>query len=423
MRLETVRHRPASGLWEIQSVRRTSRFLWTVEGHGLVLLTFMSFFPRWSHVAEYLFIGFLIGAGILIWVEGESFLVRTPIDVPLLLFAGWVLLSVPFATDPTYSFAEWRKLVMKILVFYWAVLLFKHERERNPLHGVLAAVVVGTATISLYALADFLASGGSWRDRLVRAGAPSSDYNWLSTYLIIAIPILAVTACTARRQWQRLATAGTLGLALVGQAVSYTRAGWLGLLVEVLTFGWLTRHRKLTTVLLAASVVLGMAFLAASKVGYHRATVSAETWEYRVALWKKGAGEIIAYPVFGVGYGNDTYTKKYGGHPVTKDPTGLHNMFLMVALGSGVPALIFLLWTLGAAGTSLVRRAREQLSQGQGMLMLGIAVMIAGFAVRNLFDYMFAGSLACLFWILTAAGLQEVTYKEGLSAGQRRPNN
>lgn len=36
---------------------------------------------------------------------------------------------------------------------------------------------------------------------------------------------------------------------------------------------------------------------------------------------------------------------------------------------------------------------------------MAIALAVIGFVVRNLFDYMFAGSLATLFWILVATGL------------------
>jgi hypothetical protein len=37
-------------------------------------------------------------------------------------------------------------------------------------------------------------------------------------------------------------------------------------------------------------------------------------------------------------------------------------------------------------------------------LLTSIAVVVVGFATRNAFDYMFAGSLATLFWILLAIG-------------------
>jgi hypothetical protein len=35
---------------------------------------------------------------------------------------------------------------------------------------------------------------------------------------------------------------------------------------------------------------------------------------------------------------------------------------------------------------------------------VAVAVVTVGFATRNLFDYMFAGSLASLFWILMVFG-------------------
>lgn len=395
----------------LHGLRRMLPFLWRVQGYWLVVLTVMSFFPSWSHVAEDLFVGFLIAAALMAWLDGESLLVRTPIDVPLLLFVGWVLLSVPFATDPFYSLAEWRKLVAKILAFYWAVLVLRHERGKGVTQAVFTAVVGGAAVISLYALAGFLASGGSWRDRLVRAGAPSSDYNWLSTYLVLAIPILAAMALSCRERWQRMTYGIAFGIALLGQVISYTRAGWLGLVVEALAFGWLMGRRKLAVGVLIGSLLLGVGFLAVSKIGYQRVTVSSETLDFRLALWQKGGEEILTHPVFGVGYGNETFTKRYGGHPVRGGPTGLHNMFLMVALGSGIPALVFLVWTLGQACVTLIVRARDHIDGSQAVLMLSVAVMIMGFSVRNFFDYMFAGSVAYLFWIVIAAGLSHVAVR------------
>jgi hypothetical protein len=39
------------------------------------------------------------------------------------------------------------------------------------------------------------------------------------------------------------------------------------------------------------------------------------------------------------------------------------------------------------------------------LLPPAIALSVLGFMVRNAFDYMFAGTLASLFWILVAVGL------------------
>lgn len=386
-------------------LHRTSSVGWRVQGLGLILLTFMSFFPGWSHVAEILFVGLLVFACAFAWMDGESIWVRTPIDLPMILFVGWVLVSIPFATDPIYSLAEWRKLVTKVGAFYWTLLVLSHERDNATTRGVILAVAAGAAVISIYGLADFLLSGGSWRDRHVRAAAPSSDYNWLSTYLVIAIPLVAAAAISAGEQWQRVAYGTVLGLAFLGQASSYTRAGWLGLVVEICAFGWLMGRRKLAVGLLTACLAVGGGFWAMSKAGYQKITVSPETWEYRVAIWQKGVHEIMAKPVFGYGYGNLTFTRRSGELPDKEGP-GLHSLFLMVAHGSGVPALLFLLWIFGASVASLLLAAAAEVERTRAVLLIAVGAMILGFAARNVFDYMLAGSLAYLFWILIATGLK-----------------
>jgi O-antigen ligase len=403
--VQTVGQKSGFGVLSLPGLRSGLGTVWTIQACGLTLLTFLCFFPRFNHAVEYLFFLLFAVACAAAWMEGSETSIRTPIDLPLLLFAGWVLCSLPFATDVAYSFAEWRKLVVQIMLLYWVLLIVRHDRDGMATKGVLAAVAVGATILSIYAITEFFVSGGSWRDRQIRAIAPSSDYNWLTTYLIIGIPLLIVAAVRARDQWLRWLCAGALGIALTAQLFSYTRAGWLALVVEGIVFGLFTGRRKVAVGVLLVSLAIGGGFLAVSKLGYHQVTVSPETWEYRVALWEKGAREILSHPLVGVGYGNDSFSKRFGGHPTKGGPAGLHSFFFMVTLGSGIPALICVVWMFVAAVKTLVRKGRQVAHPAQSILVIGIAVMVTGFAVRNVFDYMFAGTLAYLFWILTATAL------------------
>lgn len=84
----------------------------------------------------------------------------------------------------------------------------------------------------------------------------------------------------------------------------------------------------------------------------------------------------------------------------------MHNTFLMVALGSGLPALLSFVWIFVA----LLRRLipipwRAAWNDRWSVLAAGIGLAVIGFAVRNLFDYMFMGSLAHIFWLLAAVGI------------------
>src|SRR6267143_3010331 len=150
---------------QARSMQSSRTFIWTAQGAGLVLLTFMSFFPALFHLEEYLFFALLVVALWAGWWEKRVIWARSPIDVPLLLLVVWVLLTIPFATDPWYSFAEWRKLVVQVLVFYWALLVLRARSDGPLTRGVLVAVVVATAVLCAYGVVDVWEHGGSWKER------------------------------------------------------------------------------------------------------------------------------------------------------------------------------------------------------------------------------------------------------------------
>jgi len=384
---------------------RVRSAIWTIESYGLALITFMSFFPRLFHLEELLFFTLLVIALGTAWRDGRTMWVRTPVDLPLWLFVGWVLLTIPFATDPAYSFAEWRKVVTQVLVFYWAMLIFRVHNDEVMMRRILAAVVIGTALLCGYALIDFIERGGTWQDRYIRAEAPSSDYNWLSTYVVMVIPFLVAVAVITKSFWQRIFSICVAGLALLAQVASYTRAGWIAIVTQGLSFGLLTASRKFIMWILVGCLMGGIGLVALYQTGYQRQTVSTDNLQYRLVLWERGVQEIASHPIVGVGYGDDTFFKRFGGHPKTGHPAGLHNTFLMVAMGSGVPAVAFLLWTLIAAVLILLHKKRNLSDSKTSTIMVATAIMIIGFVARNLLDYMFAGSIAFLFWILVANGV------------------
>ncbi|HEU4685959.1 MAG TPA: O-antigen ligase family protein [Nitrospira sp.] len=382
---------------------------WRVQAAGLLAIALMTFFPAWSHVQEYLFFSLFAVGLAASHLEGRSLLFPSPLHLPLACLLGWILLSVPFATDQAYSFSEWRKLVAKVLLFYWTVIVWRAAREngtRLP-HAFLAVVALGSLSLSLYAVPDFLERGGTWADRPVRAQAPSSDYNWLSTYMLMTFPLL-VGGAWAANGGARMTYAGIAGLALLAQMLSYTRAGWLALLAQGVAAGLaLKRGRLVIGVLVCALlIVLLLGWLGA--LGYHQDTLDPWTLKTRVAVWSLMLHEIADHPFMGVGYGTNTFMTRLGDHPETMHARGSHNFFLMVAMGSGIPALLLLLWVLGTSVTECFRKASPGDHEPfRAAFCFATGLMAVGFAVRNGFDAMFAGSLACLFWLLLGAAVAQ----------------
>ena len=395
---------------------RTSAALWKLQTYGLRGITFLSFFPRLFHSQEYAFFFLLAVALCLAWVERINPWIRTPLDLPLLGFVGWVLCTIPFAADPAYSFAEWGKLMAQVLVFYWAMFVLRSYRPIELSRQIFWTVVLGSIVLSGFALVDFFLRGGTWRDRIVRAGAPYSDYNWLTTYLVLVIPILIGWVMIHRTFWVR--AMGILGLVLSGlaQVATYTRAGWAAHLVQAVGFGLMAGRRRLVIWVLVGAIAMAGGLLAVSQIGYQRETVDSWTISARVKTWGLGLHQVAQHPLLGVGYGNDTFLRVHKAE-IEADKAkrledrvlpALHNTFATVLMGSGVPALILFIWIFVCIISTLTRQWRRSTTAETQGLLVAVAVATVGFATRNLFDYMFAGSLAHLFWILVAAGLCSV---------------
>jgi len=395
-----------------------------IQGGGLFLLTVSSFFPALFHIEEIVFF-ILLGLALLAaWLEEKDLRVRTPIDFPLLLLVAWILLTIPFSLSPEYSFVEWRKLVAQCLVFYWAVYIMRTidlrlcvKTKRSPAvwwlwinsqgfpRIIFFGVLLGVLVLSSFALVDFFARGGNWEDRTIRARAPVSDYNWLSTYLVLSTPILFYLGITSRFLRGKILSYGTVGIALLAHVVSYTRAGWLASVAQLFSWGVVTQRRFLLLGVLLGIMLVPVALFGLAQKGYQADTLDAWTLGTRVQVWKLGAEQLIRHPFVGIGYGNNNFQPVLIDTPMGDKPMHLHNTLLMMGVGSGIPGFVLFVWVFIRLGREFFTRANPSHWTDLETLKLCLGIVMIGFFCRNLFDYMFAGSLAYLFWILMACGL------------------
>jgi len=381
----------------------------------MMALACSSFFPLLFRYQEHTVIILIVLCLGVCAVERTSPWVRTPLDLPLWVFMVWVLCTIPFATDPAYSFAEWKKFVAQAGVYYWALLVLTRCRNARLPRQVLQALVTGAALVACYALVEFLQQGGTWRDRFVRARAYGSDYNWLSTYMVAAIPVAGSLLAMGRVAWTRVAQGLALVLAGAAQLFSYTRGGWVGHAAQGVTLALMIGGRRLAFGVLGLLAMIGAVLMVVSHSGIQTDTVDATTVDTRLVVWTIGLKEVSQHPLVGIGFGNNSFIKKFPEYAVDKQDhlpareriiPAMHNTFLMVTLGSGIPALLSFLWIFVA----LLRRLMPILwpkghDQVGRPMAIGIGLAVIGLAVRNLFDYMFMGSLAHIFWLLAAVGM------------------
>jgi O-antigen ligase len=372
--------------------------------------------------------GFIIlVALLLLWcaVNRRHFFTRTPIDIPLIAFVTWVAVTIPFAAFPLYSFKEFAKLLQQGLIFYVVVYFFKDESRRARLMWVL----VGTSLIvSGYGVLEFMRMVGILQSesKLLLLESVTSGEVWLSTYLVMVIPLcFALFIFEKSRHERRLALGATM-MATVCLALTFSRASLFALLSELGCFAWIVRRKAL--IVAAALTGLLMGAVTIGVINYGFLTVpgtdipirggSTSSLVHRIDIWKHTLARVVEHPFVGIGYGKDNFQRVFGqkveevqsGHTAVLQ-AGTHNTFLDVALGVGLPGLVLFIWLIQRIAAQSFARFRQSEDPMTKAMTLGVGVSIIGLTVRLLFDHMLIGTLALQFWVLVAMAMVVYTKK------------
>ena len=363
--------------------------------------------------------GFIILIVLLVlWcvVNRRHFFLRTPIDIPLLAFVAWVGFTVPFATFPAYSSKEFAKLLQQGLIFYVVVYFF-----RDPVYRWrLVWMLIGTLSInSLYGIWQFVTDVLPYARKgeldVIASFLPGEV--WLTTYLVMTIPICLAFLLFEQRRLERGVYAGATGLGVVCLLLTFSRAGLLALLVELGVLIALLRRKVLVVaVALFCVAIIGLEALqkyynvqqvpgtSLSVRGLRQSSLL-----HRVEIWEFTTKKILQHPLLGIGYGKDNFRLVYAasGEPVQAHyapvlDAGTHNIFFDLALGAGLPAAAAFVWLLWRIVSTALGKFRASGSLVQKAVTLGVGVSVIGMAVRLSFDQMLVGTLAIQFWIWLA---------------------
>ena len=383
--------------------------------------------------------GFIILMVLLaLWcaVNRRHFFLRTPIDLPLIAFVAWIALTIPFAASLAYSFKEFAKLLQQGLFFYVVLYFFQETVHRRRLVWTLLGTLAGISAYGIWQFAVKLVTGiypavPELGSRYLIESVTSGEV-WLTTYLVLLLPLSAAVALYAATRRERLAAGGTAGLAVLCQVLTLSRAGLVAILAEAATFAWVLRRKSVTyvTVALAVGLLAGIAGvvltkkLAPESLPYIApAKFTAYNLEARFNVWSFGLSKLIEHPIVGIGYGKDNFyavtgeqSRSMSASATTEVPAGTHNTFLDIAIGAGLPAVGAFLWLLGtivAAGITQFRRAEGRLDQS---LAVALIAMVVGMGVRNFLDHMWIGALAMQFWALVALAIRPLSTSVSLVA-------
>ena len=378
------------------------RLEWLSGGVLVLLLTGLPLFTRGG-------LSLVIAAVALLWLLWS--LCSPPEEIGaisgwLLLILGIAVLTTGFSPVPMAA----AKGLLKLLSYLSVYALIRKLLACNPSwwDRLLAGLLSGGLLSSVLALRQLYASTeelARWADPnsistgTIRIYGPLGNPNLLAGYLLPLLPLAAVALLRWKGIGSRLFAGTTLILGVAATVWTYSRGGWIGMLVGLATLMLLlilrtTRHwppiwRRLLplAVLLLAAALLTVAATKLEPIRTRVASLLAGRGDssnnFRINVWLAAIDMIQDRPWLGIGPGNAAFNSVY---PLYQQPKfnalSAYSVPLELLVEMGLPGLIAglgLLWSAlqrGLRGLTLPQPAAgaalASLAAITGLLTQGI---------------------------------------------------
>ena len=327
----------------------------------------------------------------------------------------WSIVTIPASMWPGGSVQTLNELYLKSVIAFWLIgeIVDSPARLRR-LFWTLSILVL---PLTVTALRQFGSGATSAGGRIGGyGGGLTGNPNDLALMLNIIAPLAGVLALTAKRPAWRLAAAGLAALALATVVVTFSRAGFVTMILTGGLFMLLLIRRGtwMPVVLLAIVVVSAVPFLPSGYVERVQTVFSIssdptgssqERWRDTVA-----AVEFVrSHPLVGAGLGMDLLALndvrgKYWVH--------VHDAYLNYAVDLGLPGL-FMFVALLVTSMRSVRAAERRaapVNPELAMLASGARISLCGYALAAFFH-----PTAYHFYFYYLAGVAVALHRIGAS--------
>jgi len=328
----------------------------------------------------------------------EGGLTALPREVMLvLLFCLAGLLSIPLAIDPAQAWHEFSDTFIRCIVIF--VVLVNVVRTEKRLKGLLLLALITGVWLSLGAINDYrlglmtvegYRAGG-------RGGGIFGNSNDMALFLVTIVPIAIALLLRSRSLALKFLFGSCVMLMIAGIVLTYSRGGFLGLLVALGFFAWKAGRRHRVEIVLAGLLIVAAFLALVPSYAFRLASIVIPSLD-PVGSSEARGGELlrslyvaIRHPLLGIGMGNYAPEMSYRAL-VT------HNSYTQVAAEMGTAALVCYIMFVVTPLRKLGQIARETFGVKANShfyyLAVGLQASLIGYMVSSFF-----GSVAYLWYI------------------------
>jgi putative inorganic carbon (hco3(-)) transporter len=305
--------------------------------------------------------------------------------LPLILYAGWTLLSALFSPERAVSLIDCKQLVLLLLV----PLTYEIVDESSAM--LLTTIILGAAAVSAvvgigqYSILHYDNLGQRPRSTL-------GMYMTFSGLMMLALTLALarVLFMTRSRLWPAL----VLPALSVVLALSLSRNAWVGACCAVALLLMMRDFRLMALLPVAGAIFFATAPTRVIERFYSIFNLQDVTVGDRFAMIRAGRRIILDHPLFGAGPNmiERIYPQYREPDAVLRTTPHLHNVPLQLAAERGLPAVALWLWFVIAvvvAAVALFRHARREGSLrflSAAALASVVAMFAAGMTEHNFGD-------------------------------------
>jgi putative inorganic carbon (hco3(-)) transporter len=366
------------------------------------------------------------------------------VDVSVAVFLGLGIAAWAFSTDREQSLYGERLQHQGLLTLLLYVGFFCLARlsitDWRRLRLLSWAVAGGATLVAGYALVQRAGLDPIWDGYLPGGRVFSSigQANALAAYLVLAITLSVplVAGVPPRTRAAAVAAIGAMTAALV---LTQSRGGFLGFLAAAVVFAIAslpafaapTRRLRYAVAGALAAMVVALAVAASAAGGVDRLTSSDSSMRFHLDAWRVAAQIAVEHPVLGTG--QETFPDVFPrySHDLLPDDRAdaldpfrvesPHNVFLGIAAGSGIPALIAYLAVI-AGFVVVVVRGLGEVARDERLALAAALAAVAGHLVTDAFMTADVTS-TWLFWLVigSVVGMNASRVRTGRATEADRP--
>jgi putative inorganic carbon (HCO3(-)) transporter len=323
------------------------------------------------------------------------------VNLVLLLFITG-LLSIPLAISPGEAWETFTDTFIRCVVIF--IVMVNVVRTKTRLTGLLFLAIIVSVWLSLGAVNDYrlgLAAVEGYR----AGGRGSSIFgnsNDMALHLVTIIPIAVALFFGSGGPGRKILFGACAILMIAAVVVTYSRGGFIGLLVVLSFLAWrIGRQRKLAVAVFGLIIVIGVLALAPGNYGTRLLSIffpsldPVGSSDMRREILYRSIWTALRHPLFGIGMGNF--------HIVSVRELVSHNAYTQVAAEMGMPAVIFYTMFIISPFRRLGQIANEtfatRATSHYHYLAIGLQASLLGYMVTSFF-----ASVAYIWYVYYLVG-------------------